>query len=302
MNGDELLVFETVARAGSITRAAQKLNTVQSNVTARIQLLERELGVPLFHRNSRGVILTRAGQELLPYAIKIGLLLNEAKHAVGDEIVPRGPLRIGALETITALRLPSVLVAYTQAYPEVDLFLHTCTTDELIADLLEYRLEGALVAGPVNHPALIETRVCREEMVIVSAPIYRDLSTLLSIPGVKIVVFRTGCSYRRRLERLLEGYGVDASRRLELGTLEGIIGCVAAGVGITFLPRAIVQPAQGDGVVALHQVPADEALVNTVFVRRRDTLVSSALAKFIECAVQHSDPSATNPHEACYQQ
>jgi LysR family transcriptional regulator, cell division regulator len=72
MDSPDLKVFETVARTGSITKAALQLHTVQSNVTARVRLLEHELGVPLFQRHSRGVTLTAAGRELLPYATRIG--------------------------------------------------------------------------------------------------------------------------------------------------------------------------------------------------------------------------------------
>src|SRR4051794_18942624 len=105
MESSDLRIFEAVARAGGITRAADELNTVQSNVTARIRLLERELGTPLFYRHSRGVTLTPAGRELLPYASKIGVLLAEARRAL-DDAAPQGALLIGSLETTAGLRLP----------------------------------------------------------------------------------------------------------------------------------------------------------------------------------------------------
>src|SRR5688500_511992 len=95
MDSPDLRVFETVARTGSITRAAHERHTVQSNVPARIRLLEQELGVPLFHRHSRGVTLSPAGQQLLPYATRIGLLLAEARQVIGDG-GPRGTLTIGS--------------------------------------------------------------------------------------------------------------------------------------------------------------------------------------------------------------
>src|SRR5689334_4690355 len=93
MESSDLRIFEAVARAGGITRAAADLNTVQSNVTARLRLLERELGTPLFFRHSRGVTLTPAGRELLPYASKIGALLAEARRALNDA-TPQGALCI----------------------------------------------------------------------------------------------------------------------------------------------------------------------------------------------------------------
>jgi len=137
MDSSDLLVFEAVARAGGVTKAAAELHTVQSNVTARIHQLERELGKPLFYRHSRGVTLTSAGEALLPYATRMGRLVVEATHALGETGTPRGPLRVGSLETTAARRLPPVLVAYSAAFPEVDATLRTGTSAELIADVLE---------------------------------------------------------------------------------------------------------------------------------------------------------------------
>ena len=82
MDRADLRIFEAVARLGGMSRAAAELNTVQSNVTARIRLLEEELGAPLFERHSRGVTLTAAGRRLLPYAASARQLFEEARRAV----------------------------------------------------------------------------------------------------------------------------------------------------------------------------------------------------------------------------
>ncbi|NJM35197.1 MAG: LysR family transcriptional regulator, partial [Rhodomicrobium sp.] len=85
MDASDLRIFEAVARLGGMNRAAAELNTVQSNVTARIRALEDELGLPLFRRSSRGVSLTAAGERLLPYAKRIAELLSEAARAARDD-------------------------------------------------------------------------------------------------------------------------------------------------------------------------------------------------------------------------
>lgn len=154
MGRADLRVIEAVARLGGMNRAAGELHTVQSNVTARIRLLEEELGTPLFERNSRGVALTAAGRRLLPYAERIARLFAEARRAVADDGRPKGPLTIGSLETTAGLRLPALLAAYAENYPEVDFELVTGTTCELVEAVLASRLEGAFVCGPVNHPEL----------------------------------------------------------------------------------------------------------------------------------------------------
>jgi len=287
MDSDDLRVFATVARTGAITRAAEVLHTVQSNVTQRVRLLEMELGVELFHRMSRGVALTSAGELLLPYAERVERLVEEARHALADGTEPHGRISIGALETATAMRLSPVLAAYGQACPQVDIEIRTGTTSELIQSVLARRLEAAFVAGPVQHPAILALPVIREELMLVTPAKVggeAELRAYLRGANVKLVVFRAGCSYRARLEALLGARGVATPRRLEFGTLDGIIGCVAAGVGLTMLPRAVVSRAAAEGRVAIHRLPPQQAFVNTVLIRCREAFASQALQRFIEIA------------------
>lgn len=284
MDAADLRIFAAVARTGAMNRAAGELHTVQSNVTARVRLLEEELGAALFERHSRGVTLTAAGRRLLPYAARIGDLMKEARLAVADEGVPQGPLALGSLETTAAVRLPPILAAYARSYPAVDLTLATGTTAELIAEVLARRCDGAFVCGPVDHPDLAEEIIFEEELAIVTQRPLQSLGALGKAADLKIVVLRAGCSYRQRLETLLARRGIVGLRRLEFGTLEGLMGCVAAGLGITLLPKSLVLPAVAASRVALHDLPPAEAKVETAFIRRRDSFLSSALTAFLACA------------------
>uniref|UniRef100_UPI0005B28F22 LysR family transcriptional regulator n=1 Tax=Methylobacterium sp. B34 TaxID=95563 RepID=UPI0005B28F22 len=217
MNSTDLMFFAAVAETGGIGRAAARLNTVQSNVTGRIRTLEQALRVPLFHRGSRGVTLTRAGERLLPYALQVGQLLAEARHALLAEGEPRGPLRIGAMETTAALRLPGPLADFAARHPDVDIELETGPTEHLIARVLDRSLEAAFVAGPVAQADLVGLPVFTEELVLVAHPAVGDLAALLDrlarARDAKVLVFRAGCSYRRRLEAFLARQGLVHVRR-----------------------------------------------------------------------------------------
>jgi LysR family transcriptional regulator, cell division regulator len=284
MDASTLKIFEAVARTGGMNRAAAALNTVQSNVTARIQALEAELACPLFERHSRGVALTPAGERLLPYAQRLARLLADAARAARDDGAPAGPLVIGTLETTAALRLGPMLTGYVAAYPEVDLAIRPGTTAELIEAVLDHRLEGAFVCGPVAHPELTEERMFIEELALLAAPSVTSLEAAFGDGTVRIVVLRAGCSYRQRLEMMLARRGVAIPRVLEFGTLEAVFSCVAAGLGITLLPRALVGPVWQAGRVSVHRLLSSEAKVTTVFIRRREAYVSSALRALIDQA------------------
>jgi DNA-binding transcriptional LysR family regulator len=283
MDAADLRVFEVVARLGAMNRAAAELNTVQSNVTARIRGLEDGLGCRLFDRHPGGVRLTAAGARLLPYAHRAARLFAEAEQAARDDGVPRGPLTVASLETTAALRLSGALATFASAYPAVDFALRTGTTCELVASVLDGRVEGAFVCGPVRHPELEEEVAFREELVILAAPSVRSFAEAIGVGGVRIVVLRSGCSYRQILETLLARRGIPTPRVMEFGTLEAIFSCVGAGLGITLLPRALVGEVCAAGRVSLHRLPAAESEVETVFIHRRDRFVSSALRAFLEC-------------------
>jgi LysR family transcriptional regulator, cell division regulator len=281
MDAADLKVFEAVARLGGMKRAAAELNTVQSNVTARIQALEADLGSTLLERHSRGVSLTPAGRRLLPYADKMARLLADARRATLDDGAPRGLLTIGSLETTAALHLTPWLTDYAADNPDVDLVLRTGTTCELVSDVLEQRVEGAFVCGPVIHSDLEQQVMFREELAVLTAPSVMSLDRLLDAGEVRLVVLRAGCSYRQILETLLARRGIVVQRQLEFGTLEAIFGCVSAGLGITLLPRALLGPVCDTGRVRMHILPPNEALAETVFIRRRDGFTSSALRAFM---------------------
>ncbi len=289
MDTGDLRVFEAVARLGAMNRAATELHTVQSNITARIRSLENELDCRLFDRSPSGVSLTAAGTRLLPYAHRVAQMLAEARQAARDDGTPGGTLVIGALETTAAMRFSGVLAAYAAAHPRVDLVLRTGTSCELVDAVLDRRLEGAFVCGPVMHPDLEDQVFFQEELVILAAPGVRSLAEVTSAGEVRAVVLRSGCSYRQRLEGLLARRGIPALRVMEFGTLEAIFACVAAGLGITLLPRALIGPVCTAGRVSVHELPAAEAKVETMFIRRRDAFASSALRAFLSCAFHSPD-------------
>lgn len=280
-----LKTFAAVARYKGITGAAQQLHTVQSNVTQRVRALEAELGVPLFSRHSRGMELTRAGQRLLPYADRVAALIEEAQAATRGEDEAPAALTVGSMETTAALRLPKLFARYRQHHPRVAISLQTGPTADLVEAVLARRLDGAFVAGPVDSRELLAKVAFREELVLVTAASWtraNDLGRRFEA-GAAAIMFRTGCSYRQRFEQLLSERGWPHFTRLEMGTLEGILGCVAAEVGVALLPRGVVEGSSNAAALRCH-APKEKRLstAQTLFVRRRDEAPGAAMAQFIE--------------------
>jgi DNA-binding transcriptional LysR family regulator len=297
MDVADLKTFEAVVRHGSMNKAAQELHTVQSNVTARIQALEQELGVALFQRHARGVNATPAGQRILPFVARISKLLAEAESAAKDDGTPNGVLTLGSLETTMALRLSPALSQFARSYPDVRLVIRGGTTEGLIRQVVENQLDGAFVAGPIDHPEIVQERVFTEELVLVTSQATQSLKDLAKLPDLRTIVFQLGCSYRQRLETILAGMGIVTAKPLEFGSLDTIINCVSAGIGVTLLPRGVVAAAADTGRVNVHALPRNRAWVETLFIRRHDAYVSSALKAFVAMAreVQVPTRSMTKP-------
>lgn len=277
----DLQIFLAVANEGSITRAAEKLEYVQSSISIRIQQLESELKTELFHRQRQGVRLTASGEILKSYAEKIVYLTQEAERVVADNSIPRGPLRIGSLETTAAVRLPSILTEYHSSFPEVDLSLRTGSTDELVNLVMKYELDGAFVAAPVEHVDLDVTEIGTEELVLVSSDQFPSIDSVNDLQNLVLLVFRPGCSYRRKLEDWLHGEGIIPARIMEFGTIEGIIGCVQAGLGVSLLPVSVVERAKIQYKLRHHKISEKFHKTPTLFIRRKDTYKTVAVSEFI---------------------
>lgn len=258
----ELAAFLAVADCGSFSAAAGRLGRVQSNVTARIRSLEARLGARLFERGRLGATLTPAGATLLQRARLAADLLAEAEQAVRDQAAGRTVLRLGSMESTAAVRLPSLLLAARQRLPDLQLQLSTGTTDELIRAVVERRLDAAFVAESTDLDALEARPVFRERLVLIEAAEQAAARPLLA--------FRQGCTYRSVAERWLRASGRAPVEIMDFGTIEGILGCVAVGLGIAVMPEAVVRSSPHAPRLVVSPLPAPYADTVTMLVLRRD--------------------------------
>jgi DNA-binding transcriptional LysR family regulator len=264
---DSLHIFRTVAEQGGITRAAAKLNRVQSNVTTRVKQLEERLGTQLFLRERRKLTLSPEGRLLLAYADELLRLSSEAQAAVKSG-TPRGAFRIGTLESTAAARLPPILSRYHLAYPEVQIELVTGTSGNLVSRLHAFEIEAAFVAEPFTSSGLETQHAFDEELVVISPKSSRAVRTPRDIAGRTVIAFAAGCSYRRRLEEWLGSESVVPSQVMEFGSYHAIIACVAAGAGVAVVPRSVLKVANAEKQIVASRLPARAAKARTMLAWR----------------------------------
>jgi len=262
-----LRIFRAVVREGGVTRAAERLHRVQSNVTTRIKQLEDDLGTPLFVREGKRLHLTPAGRLLLDYADRLIALADEAREAVQDPR-PRGVFRLGAMESTAAVRLPKALNEFHRRYPDVVLEMRTGNPETLAKAILADELDAAFVAEPIANAPFAKVHTFDEEPVIISAADYPfDLKR--GEAARCVLVFENGCPHRKRLEDWFARRGAMPERTIELGSYHAMLGCVAAGMGIALLPQSVLATFPETRRLRIHRLPRGENRYETVLIWRK---------------------------------
>jgi DNA-binding transcriptional LysR family regulator len=281
-----LRIFKAVVEHGGINRAAARLHRVPSNVTTRVRQLEEELGTKLFLRAGRRLALSAEGRRLLTYADRLLRLSAEAEAAMRNG-APRGSLRLGALESTSATRLPPVLSRFHRLYPDVQVELVTGTSGALVAHVHRQEVEAAFVAEPFNAHDLAMQAVFVEELVLITPKSFGRIRSPKDIGKRTVIAFANGCSYRRRLEAWLAGAKVLPDRVLEFQSYHAIVACVAAGSGIAVVPRSVIEMTRAGREVALTPLPAHIAKARTqlVWLPAHHSVALEALKKLLAPAV-----------------
>lgn len=279
MNTKDLVIFQAVAKNGSINKAAEKLNYVQSNVTSRIQKLETDLNTKLFHRHQKGVTLTNEGNALIEFAEKIISLVEEMKQFSMNEDNVTGNLEIASVETV--IKLPIILSAYNKKYKDVYLTLSTGVTTELKEKVLNYELDGAFVtkSNELFDPNLIEIEVFEEKLVIAAEYGHLSFDEIIRQP---ILRFSEGCGYRARLNEWLQDNKITPHKVMELGTLETTLGSVISGLGIAYVPYATIREHVKNKRMTYYELPEKYSHITTSFIYRKSNYITPVLQKFID--------------------
>ncbi|MFK4291566.1 DNA-binding transcriptional LysR family regulator [Bacillus sp. RC240] len=277
MDFRDLKIFQTVARVQNITAAARNLNYVQSNVTARIKLLEQELNTLLFYRHARGITLTGDGQIFLKKVNKLLKEFEELQNTFTDDNNPTGLLNIGTVDTVHPL--PTILASYHKQFPNVDISLKTDVSQRLILDILEFKLDGAFVTSPIQDSSLEQYKVSTKTLVLFSN---RPTFDIQDLKNETFLVFSSGCGYRFVLEKWLKDEGILLKKIMEFNMLEMILHSVSLGLGITVLPVTALTFFSNIPNIYWHEIPEQYGKIETTFVRNKDMALSLTMRKFIE--------------------
>jgi DNA-binding transcriptional LysR family regulator len=281
----QLQIFRILADELNFTRTAEKVHTVQSNVTAQIRALEEELGVPLFDRLGRRVTLTDAGRRFQPFAEKALDAMEQGQRAIRAGSEPSGPLRIGSPETILTYRLPPIMRAYRQRFPHVELIFRPNPYDEMTAELEAGKLDLVIcMCEAATSPALLSAQLQEEKVCFfghASHPLMRKAAVKpVDLEGQTLLLTDPSCGYRKKLDRILALEGVHPGNITEFSSVEAMKPCIAAGMGLGLLPAVVVARELGQRKFKALRWAGPPLHIGTYILWHKDKWVSPAMAAF----------------------
>lgn len=292
-----LRYFEALARLGHFGRAAEVCSISQPALSMQIKELEDLIGAPLVERTTRQIRLTGLGEEFAERAREIIRSVDELSDLARASQHPLlGRLRIGVIPTIAPYLLPGVITALQARYPELDLRPREAVTGKLITDLIEARLDAAIVALPISEPSLTEVALFEEEFVLVRPSDEADLpvpdATMLK--EMRLLLLEEGHCFRDQALAFCNLSPTATREMMEGSSLATLVQMVGAGIGVTLIPEMAlpVETRSADVVLQRLGTPAPNRSIGMVW--RKSSPLSRQLNDVADLvrqtALQHRKP------------
>lgn len=285
LNLHHLRLFTAVADEGGFTRAASALRISQPAISRAITELERDVGMPLLDRSGKTVRLTEAGRQLHERARELFGVESAAEQELRElRGLERGVLRVAASTTIATYVLPKLLGSFRAEHPAVRIVVSSANTRSVARMLLEWRVDVALVEGPVVHDRIEPQPWMDDELVLIAHPTHAfaeaGSAPLDQLADETFIVREPGSGTREVMRRALAEHGVLLRHTMRLGGTEAIKQGVAASLGLAFISRAAVVDQVALGTIAVVPVPGLRIARSFVELRLRGRAASPAARAF----------------------
>jgi len=289
MDVRDLKVFLSVSKHLNYTRAGEEINLSQPSVSVRIRQLESELRVKLFEQLGKKVVLTDAGQLLVPYANRVIAAVDDAHHAI-DELqgLERGSLRIGASTTPGMYLVPQVVARFKRSHSKIDIHLRIKDTREVEDGVLNNEFDFGFVGGHLAAAEVSAHAWLTDELLLIVSPDHRlrNKKTVRKqdLEGERFIVRESGSATRATIVTQLQQANFALETIIEMENPESIKKAVQSGLGIAFISKfAIATELKAKTLTAIR---LRDLTINRELkiVHRKDKHLSRAALAFIEMA------------------
>lgn len=282
----QLTYFVAVAELGSFSRAAERCNVAQPSLSQQIQKLEQELGEPLFDRLPRRVVLTDAGRSLLPRAASILAEVRDIKHAMHQEAdASRGVLNVGFIPTIAPFVLPQVMKRFSREFPQARLSVHEDLTDALVHDLTDGKLDVAITSVPIHNRLIRVQELLSEPLLAASSkrndPIARESICVRELDDFPFIALSEMHCLGEQVQSFCYQRHLELKIVCHATQLTTVYNCVAAGLGISLVPRSLALSDKSEQVIyrELSDATPQRKIAAATHVERTQSFLAK---KFIE--------------------
>ena len=275
----KLEIFECVVEEGSFSAAAEQLMMSQSGVSQHIRDLERTLGAILFERSRRGAKLTASGRTLYDYSRRVLNLVSEAENAITDVAnLQEGQVRLEATPGVSIYILSERVQAFRDQYPRLAVSLETRITPEIVRDVLARQADIGVIEGELDSDADSRLHVQELETIVQYVVVgrqhefwNRDQVEIDELDGHAFIMRQPASQTRIWLDGMLAQHGVTPRVNAEFDNVESIKRTVAAGSGLTILPRYAIREEEALGTLRALSIAGDplQRTLKLVWDRRR---------------------------------
>lgn len=277
----QLEVFAEVLKSGSTTQASQRLALSQSAVSAALTDLEGQLGVQLFDRVGKRLVVNEHGRLLYPRALAALEQASEIEQLFREA---NGAIRVFASSTIGNYILPEVIARYRRDFPELPLELSVGNSQDVITAVADFRVDIGLIEGPCHAAEIIAEPWLEDELVVFAPPsstLLQSEVTLEALAAAPWILRERGSGTREIVDYLLLSHLPQFQLGMELGNSEAIKHAVRHGLGISCLSRRVIAEQLETGTLVEVPLPLPR-LVRTLWrIHHRQKHLSSALTRFI---------------------
>ena len=299
MDFEQLRTFLEVSRLRSFSRAAEKLSVTQPAISAQIRSLETEVGARLFDRDGGKVTFTAAGRVFEPFAehvlschAHIGITIAELHRS------PRGEVSISANEATSLYILPAVFASFKKQYTRVALKIVRADRARILEDVLNREVDFGIVSLPVKDARLTIERIYKDEVVLVTGPAHplagRESVTLHELLEHPLLLTKSG-RQRDQLDDFFRAEDVHPRIAMEVESSELLKRLISAGLGMGFLPRAVVSSEAALGMLRIIRVEGLRISRELALVFRKEKTLSRAAHAFLEIATGQNRVAAAAP-------
>lgn len=279
--------FKSIIEEGSFSNAASKIGYTQSTVTSQIQQLEQELSIKLFEKIGRNMVLTPIGKELISYTDELLETVKKIESIGKNDNIPRGKLKIAIADSLMSYKLKDVLSLFKQKAPNVSISIVSLNCFVINDMLVKGEVDIGLLYDVGTHKeSLTSVQLTQFPLALVCSPLLEndkiDFCTQNQAIDTSLIINEPNCIYRKIFETYLRSNNITLNSTIELWSIEAIKNCVSSNLGISFLPRFVIENELKNNKLKEIKANCSDSKITAIYSYYKNKWISPAMSLFMQ--------------------